>query len=266
MACAPVELGLSDESVDSCSVVKPTLVWRSTLQSAGRSCFVTPACPCWPRGGAPWTHTSFPHISNLNIDVTARCNELFRHNRMPICGREVSSVYPCIAWGSTLQRDARSFSLTAACPWRPHAKEQRCVPLSVQVVDEGLCVLCRQQRANLLCVTIMRCLAKLIPCHILSFPLPPFYLLATIWSKCVHTLICKQGLVICQGINKPNVSFSQARSLSLALYDVHWLKLLKVSQVGSAKKTELIRFLWQFSGQDTSLTVSIKEKQWMNEF
>jgi hypothetical protein len=35
----------------------------------------------------------------------------------------------------------------------------------------------------------------------------------------------------------------------------------QVSQTGSAKKMKLIRFLGQFSGQNTSLTMSMQEKE-----
>jgi hypothetical protein len=43
-------------------------------------------------------------------------------------------------------------------------------PMRVLVVDEGLRALCRQQRANLGCVAIMRGFAKLLPRHSFSAP------------------------------------------------------------------------------------------------
>jgi hypothetical protein len=46
--------------------------------------------------------------------------------------------------------------------------DQRCGPMGVLVVDEGLRALCRQQRANLRCVTITRGRVNLLTRH--SFP------------------------------------------------------------------------------------------------
>ena len=46
--------------------------------------------------------------------------------------------------------------------------------MGVLVVDEGLRVLCRQNRTNLRGVTIIHCLGKLIPRHI--FPTPSLLL------------------------------------------------------------------------------------------
>jgi hypothetical protein len=70
-------------------------------------------------------------VISLEVDVTASHNELFCDGRMPSYVRVV---------------------------------EQR-APMLVLVVDEGLRTLCRQQRANLRCVTTTHGLAKLLPRH-----------------------------------------------------------------------------------------------------
>ena len=75
-------------------------------------------------------------ILRLKIDVTTCCNELFHDGRIPVNDRDVE-------WYA---------------------------PMHVLVVDEGLSDLCRQQRANLRCVTITRDFAKLLPRHV--FPIP----------------------------------------------------------------------------------------------
>jgi hypothetical protein len=46
----------------------------------------------------------------------------------------------------------------------------------VLVVDEGLRALCRQQRANLRCITITRGFPKLLPLPFIAFQLPPLLL------------------------------------------------------------------------------------------
>ncbi len=94
-------------------------------------------------------------------------------------------------------------------------EEQRRDPIRVLIVDEGLCTLCRQQRVNLQCITITRGFPKLLPRHSFLFhlPAPPFcfvslftcnsHSLATRMDKCApNTLICKQGLSICQTMMK----------------------------------------------------------------
>ena len=90
----------------------------------------------------PTTPTLHP-ILLMKIDVTGRCQELFRDNHMSFLGRDV----------------------------------ERIGPMSVLVVDEGLHVLCRQQRVNLHCVTITRGIPKLLPRHCFPAPsLPKFFL------------------------------------------------------------------------------------------
>jgi hypothetical protein len=74
--------------------------------------------------------------SVLNIDATASCNKLFRDGHKPLTGSAV----------------------------------ERRENIGDLVVDEGLCALCRQQRANLRCVTITRGIPKLLPRN--SFPAP----------------------------------------------------------------------------------------------
>ena len=113
-------------------------------------------------------------------------------------------------------------------------EEQRRGPIRVLLVDKGLRALCRQQRANLSCITIMHSFPKLLPRHSFLFhlPAPPFcfvslftcnshslatcFLLATRMDKCApNALICKQGLAICQTMTKPWYPFlSRARSHS----------------------------------------------------
>ena len=72
----------------------------------------------------------------LEVGVTARSKKLICDGRLPILGLD----------------------------------EQLCGPMRVLLVDEGLRALCRQQRANLRCITITRGSPKLLPRH--SFPTP----------------------------------------------------------------------------------------------
>jgi hypothetical protein len=81
-------------------------------------------------------------ILSLKINVTARFNQLLRDGSMPILGSD----------------------------------KQRRGLMRALVVDEGLRALCRQQRANLRCITITRGIPKLLPRH--SFPAPSLCLLS----------------------------------------------------------------------------------------
>jgi hypothetical protein len=88
----------------------------------------------------------FPRLLCLKIDVTARSNEQFRDGHVPFCGRAVE------------RRDPRR-------------------PLEV---DEGMRAWCRQQRADLCCVAMLRGIPKPLPRHI--FPTP--YLLVSRLFTC----------------------------------------------------------------------------------
>jgi hypothetical protein len=106
---------------------------------------------------------------SLKMDVTASCNEQLRHSRMPCLGSPVERRAPIIvlkidvtALCNELFRDGLMTS-TGSTVERRETKR-------VLVVDEGLRVLCRQQRANLRCVTTTRGIPKLLPRH--GFPAP----------------------------------------------------------------------------------------------
>ena len=94
----------------------------------------------------------------LEVGVTARSKKLICDGRLPILGLD----------------------------------EQLCGPMRVLLVDEGLRALCRQQRANLRCVTIKRGIPKLLSRH--SCPL----ILDFIYWQLAWTT--SAPLAICQGI------------------------------------------------------------------
>jgi hypothetical protein len=105
----------------------------------------------------------------LKINVTARCNELFCNSCVAI-GLRGCGVYRCESILSLkIDVTARNNQLLYDGRMLIAGREvERRVPIRALVVDEGLRAFCRQQRANLRCVTNKRGLAKLQPRH--SFP------------------------------------------------------------------------------------------------
>ena len=108
-------------------------------------------------------------ILRLKIDVTVRHNELVRDDCMSLTDSDVERCVPILrpkvdvtASSNELLRDGHMSSLDRVV--------ERREPMHVLVVEGGLHSVCRQQRVNLRCITIMRGLSTLLPRHDFSSP------------------------------------------------------------------------------------------------
>jgi hypothetical protein len=92
---------------------------------------------------------------------------------MPFTGREVERTgpYMCLKIDGTARSNELSSDVLMPFVGR---KVERCAPSRPLVVDEGLRAWCRQQRADLRCVAMLRGFQKLPPRH--NFPAPVFFI------------------------------------------------------------------------------------------